>query len=503
MRDRSPIEGTTQKFVRSTLWNQSAKMAQFGLGFLFTVVITRKLGKTLYGEYSLIISFCFFLSLFTHFGFENIVNTYIPKLRDFPTKISFLLNRLIFIRLIAILAACGMYLGFVNILDFYIPILPIGKSSIYVIGYVASTSLGSLLSRVMVSQHQLKYIGIVNVISALYQLICAYIFLSAGFRLDTLLLIVITTSCLSLVFYLIPLRKTIKFPKESFDLKPLYNFGKASWLTSLVEFGLGKQIDILLIGFFVAAASEAGYYNLAISTVIIISSLTTAGLSGVALTTFSEIENEQGRKQLGIAWESLIKLEFILSAPVVAFLAVYAHPFIVTFYSDSYLPAAGLVQVYACFFIIQRLIGGGVHVTALYAMEKAKVVLVCRFVGGLMNLILDIILIPKYGAMGAIVATGFCIVMTVTIEYAYTHKLLRHSYPFMFIFKASAAIILSLLILKIFSVQTIFSLIGVGIIYIFFLLVVLYFVKPLNHEDQIIIKNIDNSTLKWIASVYM
>ena len=502
MRIPSSIEGTTQKFVKSTFWNQIAKISQFGLGFLFTVVITRKLGKTLYGEYSLLISIAFFLCLFTQFGFENILNTFIPKYRDCPAKVSFLISRLLLFRIIIISLAALIYFGIAFILDAYLYKIALVKSSIYIVAYMAFTSFASLLSRVLVSRYQLRYHGFVSVLCALLQLICAYMLLANGYRLNALLLLVSVTPFALFLCFLIHLRKVIKFPKESFDLKNLLNFGKVSWLTNLVEFGLGKQIDILLIGFLIDATYEAGYYNLAVSIVFIIGALTTAGLSGVALTTFSEIEKKQGRTRLGLAWESMVKLQFILSVPIIAFLAVYAQPIISYIFTETYLPVANMIQVYACFFILQRTIGGGVHVTALYATEKAKTVLITRLVGGFINLALNLILIPKYGAMGAIVATGFCLILTVVLEYICIRRLLRHSYPFIFILKVSLATIVALSALKVFHVETIISLLGLGVGYILILLFIFYLLKPLNQADKTVIKTSNNFFLIKLASFY-
>jgi O-antigen/teichoic acid export membrane protein len=146
--------------------------------------------------------------------------------------------------------------------------------------------------------------------------------------------------------------------------------------------------------------------------------------------------------------------------------------------------------------------GGGTHITALYALKLAKTVLVTRLVGGFMNLILDIILIPLYGAMGAILATGFAMLATVILEITYIKKFLHQTYPYVFVFKVGGAIIASLLVLRIFPAETIFSLFGVGMAYILVLGTILFFMKPLNHEDKEILKHSDTPALKWLSNFY-
>lgn len=487
-----------QIFLKSTLWNHWAKMSQFGLNFLFTVLLARKLGETHYGEYSLWISICFSLSLLTHFGFENIVNTYIPKLKNHPSKISYLVNRLISIRVIILII--GILSLFAIIRIFQNLNFPFNTSAVFIclIAYVIFNSLSSLLGRVLISQLRLRFLSITNVATALFQLITAYIYLNLGYSLNQVLMVVTLTSFIFFILCLVATFNTITLPKEYFNLKPLFHFGKNSWLTNLVEFGLGKQVDIILIGYFITAKSEVGYYNLAISTVIVLSGFTTAGLGGVALSVFSEIEKKWGLNKLKIAWESLIKLEYILSVPLIAFLAAYAHQIIKSVYTESYLPAVPMIQLYASFFILQRLFGGGIHITAFYAMEKAKLILIARFVGGFINLVFNLILIPIYGAMGAIIATGISILVTVFIEYLYARKYLSKTFPYLFIFKVSISIIIALSILSLIKVESFISIIYAGIVYGLLLFLLFYILKPFDKNDQNIIFNMNLSSIKYL-----
>ena len=482
-------------FIKSTLWNHWAKMSQFGINFLFTILLTRKLGDTLYGKYSLWISICFLVSLVSQFGFENIVNTYIPKLSHDRKKISFLVNRLISYRLsvliIGVIVLVALKMG-VNMKSF---LFSSKLVFICLIGHVMFNSLASLLGRVLISQYRLKVLSVINVITSIFQLTAAYIFLSSGFGLNSVLIIIALTSFIFLMLCLSSLTDVIKSPKESFSLRPLLYFGKDSWLTNVVEFGLGKQLDIILIGYFISAESEAGYYNLAISTIIILSGLTTAGLSGVALAIFSEIEKKWGTDHLKIAWESLIKLEYILSVPLIAFLAIYANPIIKNIYTDSYLPSVPMIQLYACFFIFQRLLGGGIHITVLYAMEKAQLIFNTRFAGGILNLVLNLILIPLYGGMGAVTATGFSIMLTVFLEYFYIRKYLCRTYPFKFLIKISISIVAAFSILKMIRVESFVSIIYTGFSYGLLILIILYFFKPFNQSDQNILSKIDSVPL--------
>jgi O-antigen/teichoic acid export membrane protein len=495
-------KGTTEKFFKSAVWNQLGKTCQFMMSFLMTVVISRKLGKALYGEYSWFISFCLFVGLFLQLGFENILNTFIPKLMDYPGRVSFLVKRILSLRIIIIFAGCVILLFLSPVIETIIPMKDSSRMMGYAIAYVIFTNLASILSRVLVSLYRLKYLSLVNMIISVFQLLMVYILLTVGYGLNTLLLIITTVSALACCFYLAAMKKIFQTSSESFNLKPLYSFGRTSWLTGILEFGLGKQIDILLIGYFIAIIAEAGFYNIGISVPLMISGLVTAGLGGVLLATFSEIEEKREENKFGEAWQSMIKLQFTLSAPIIAFLIAYSGPIIKNVYSDSYLPAATIMQIFSIFYFAQKMMGGGTHITALYAMNLEKVVLKIRFVGGLLNLFLNIALIPIYGAVGAIFGTGLSALITVSLEFVYLQRILRCPYPVIFILKVCSAIIAVLIILRFFQVQTVLSLLGAGIGYVLLLLILLYLLKPLNIEDQRIVGNLNNSWLKWLSSFY-
>jgi O-antigen/teichoic acid export membrane protein len=75
-------------------------------------------------------------------------------------------------------------------------------------------------------------------------------------------------------------------------------------------------------------------------------------------------------------------------------------------YTSSYIESKNLVRILACFVILERLFGSGINADALLAIGKQKVLLGISIVSGVMNIVVAFLLIPSYGASGAVIATG-------------------------------------------------------------------------------------------------
>lgn len=473
-------------------WNQISKIVEFGLIFLFSVVVARGLGTEQYGIYSIIISVCTLFLMFCSLGFNEAANTFIPKFLDEKGKTSYLLKKLIwnrssitFIFSLILYFSSGVIANVINNPN-------ISKYLKLAILYVIFESLTTLLMYVFIGRLRTKLTFQVKFLARLLNLGLAYVFLRQGYGITGLIYILTFTSFLSTMVYLFRLKANIFQSSEKFDLQPIYKFSKTLWLTGFINFALGKQIDILLLGFFLISTSEIGYYNIAFTLSITLSVLFLGGLEGISLSSLSEIDTKRDRKSLELGWRIIIKIAVFLSVPVTLFAIYFAKPIITFFYSDTYLPAVILFQVFASFGLINRLLGGGTHITVLCATKRERLAFWLRLSAGLLNLILDILLIPYYGAMGAIIATGLSGVIIVALELSVVRHFLQGKYPIMFLAKITFASLVSLGIVVFIPIKNIYSLLWIGMAYSVSGIGVLLLLKPLEKEEKMLLLRLNN-----------
>jgi O-antigen/teichoic acid export membrane protein len=483
--------GFVKRTSKGFFWNQISKISDFGLIFLFSVVVARGLGSEQYGIYSIVISVCTAFLLFCSLGFNEAANNFIPKFLEENKKTAYLLKKLIWIRsLITFILSLVLYFCSGVIAN----VINNPRSSEYLklaILYVIFESLSTLLMYIFIGQLRTKLIFQVKFLARLLNVSLAYVFLRQGFGITGLIYMLSCTSFLSMMVYLFRLKANIFQSSEKFDLRPIYKFSKTLWLTGFINFVLNKQIDILLLSFFLIRTNEIGYYNIAFTLSVALSTLLLGGLEGITLSSLSEIEAKHDRKALELGWRIIIKIAVFLSVPITVFAIYFAKPIIAFFYSEAYLPAAILFQVFASYGLINRLLGGGTHVTVLYAVGRERLAFWLRLSAALLNLILDILLIPIFGVMGAIIATGSSCLIIMILELNIVKSYLQGKYPVMILNKIVLISLLSLGVVAFIPIVNIYSLIMTGLVYGITGIGLLYLLKPLSSEEMQLLLRVD------------
>jgi O-antigen/teichoic acid export membrane protein len=197
---------------------------------------------------------------------------------------------------------------------------------------------------------------------------------------------------------------------ERFDLAPLRRFGLTLWATNFVNVVHGRQADILMIGYFRPATGEAGWYSAAAMLAMLCASALLMGAEGVSLAAFSELETRVDRASIGKLWQLHLKMDMLLSLPLLVFGARFASDIVGTLYASGFGPVAPMLTAYAGVWILTRVIGGGTNMTVLYAMNEPKLPLLIYGASGLFNLVANLILIQRFGAIGAVIGTGCAMV---------------------------------------------------------------------------------------------
>ncbi|HKS69225.1 MAG TPA: polysaccharide biosynthesis C-terminal domain-containing protein, partial [Ktedonobacterales bacterium] len=213
------------------------------------------------------------------------------------------------------------------------------------------------------------------------------------------------------------------------ELPRMRGFQTTAWLTNVTNSFLGKQLDIALMAVFAVSFAAIGYYNLAYTLANIIGVLLIAGLGGVGPAAMSAALAAGGRERLAGVWRSVVMLQVILTIPALAWALVSADKIALVLYGQQYAGAVPLLQLYLAFTVVARLVGGGVHQSALYVIGRQRAVLVNRWIGLIANTVLDVLLIPRFGPMGALMGTGMTQLLVGSVEHLLVRRYISVRYP--------------------------------------------------------------------------
>ena len=194
-------------------------------------------------------------------------------------------------------------------------------------------------------------------------------------------------------------------------------------------------------GFGVPSA-QIGFYNLAIN-LFLLGGFLGVGSGPIAQAVFARMSVTH-RAALASAWSSTVKLLSLLTLPVFVFLAWHVHAVIQTLYTPAYLGAAVYFWVYGAFLLAFALLGASYFDPLFYAVGKARYVLVFQVCAGLANLALDCLFIPRWGALGACLATGTAYLASGIGQFVVARRLVGLTPPLAFQGKLLFASLLSL-----------------------------------------------------------
>lgn len=198
------------------------------------------------------------------------------------------------------------------------------------------------------------------------------------------------------------LRKYISFKRyPHYDFMPHVKAAMV-FFAMTVATTVYTNLDTVMLGF-ISGDAEVGYYNAAVKVKQILVSLVTS-LGAVLLPRLSYYAQSNHREQFYKIVRKAMRIVFFLAVPLMVFFMMFAREVILILSGEAYLAAVLPMQIIMptlLFIGVTNLLG----LQIMVPMGQEKKVVVSVVAGGVLDLILNAILIPKYGAVGAAVGT--------------------------------------------------------------------------------------------------
>lgn len=164
---------------------------------------------------------------------------------------------------------------------------------------------------------------------------------------------------------------------------------------------LDKQIDTVLVGFFLNPVAVS-YYVLGKQITEFV--LVPSGSLGFSVSpTYGEQKATDSLEQAAQIYEETLKYVFVLYIPAAVGMILVAEPAVAIVFGPDYAGAAPVVQVLGVFLVFAAITA--VTTQSLDYLGRATERAVAKGVTSLANVGLNVVLIPRYGAAGAAVAT--------------------------------------------------------------------------------------------------
>ena len=480
------------------------------LGYLYRMIVARA-GTEIYGLFNMGLSVYVILATIASFGLYFGVARYVAYYNESNDKGKI---KGVILSALRITLVLSLVLGFLLFLTSdWIAIRWFHNEGLSIVLKILAFALpleivGSVLLHSLRGFKRVNYEVISkNIVEVVIKLILTAVFLYIGWGLFGIALayMVGLASSLILAFYF--LEKKV-FPLVS-KIKPVYinkELVSYSWpllLNSFILF-LGLSISTILLGYF-KDASAAGIYNVAWPTANLMYFIPSA-LMTIFLPVLTGVYSRRDKKTFNSLYKTVTKWVFLGNILLLAAFILFSKEILgLLFGKDYVVGSTALLILGSSYFMVFLLLGSE---NILMIMNKTKLVFMNSAIGCIASVVVNIILIPLYGIVGAAIATSTAAMIKAGFVYVQSYKLTKvHPFKWNYIkifFAAAVAFLVVKVLTRWIEVTTIYLLIFVGAILGFIYLIFVVITKSFEKDDIMIIRLVRNKLnieIRWLENL--
>ena len=501
---------TAHRVTRGFAWNHLYKMVEYGGLNLYTILVVRKFGPEIGGNYAVYLSISGTLAILSAFAVDGVLLRYLPRIARGESQIGtskiegirpFLLQLFAF-RLLVTTVLSALVMLVLGVLPSFIPSLGASLGSIgrlwpYFVIFLFGQAGVAFGTFTMIGLLQVRWVFFASLTTRFSVLAVGLVLiLTSTLTLENAVALSAVAAVLNAMLLLywvnrhVHRESSVGLRKEAaafagyvmtfirkpgylrvFIVMPFMLYGITTWGSDVLGTVLGRQPDILMMRAMLGEnARDIGLYESAARLVLATEYIFLLGLGGTLVSVFSELvhrdEAELGirNEELGMRKDSLIPEEnipnssflipnsetipnssFLIpnsenipnsrtyprllaarreiagfqsvsTAPVFAFMLVFAPLVIQAIYGYRFAGAAPMIVAGLSILLVAVIVfGGGMQITSLVVIGKERAVFKNRLTWGILNLIANYFLIKGYGGLGAMIGTqlanaGACMV---------------------------------------------------------------------------------------------
>ncbi len=493
--------------------------------FLLTIIITRKVPTEQYGIYAITqTAYNTILYIFA-FGMEDATTTYVPRIfaEYGMASAALLVRRLLALRTITVVIVAGVLLFGMPEIAALIAALPISGAAGVAGGlrdpvllshitpvalYVLGSSIASLLQAVCAGLMRIRIVFVIGSLTQVAVLGICFLVLQLGWGINSVLWTLAICSLLNAAAFILWQAKFIFTPGATYKqpLLPLIRLSLSAWQTNLIQGALLKQVSVILLGIFaisaVVGSVNTGYFNLSFQLADGANLLLVTGFAGVASAALAAAFVGNNNERLSRSWQALVKIETLLAAPGLVFCLFNSSTIVQALYGSKYTAVGPLFAIFLFFNIFARILGTTINQYALYVTGKARLVVLSEWAGLVGVIVLGVMLIPGYGAAGALIADGIAKIITGLLMLAFLWNALPHKYPLGFTLRFLLALTLAALPGILWHPANRILLGLSGCLFLVLCAGLLLLIKPLSKEDMVMLGGLNIRMaryLRWFA----
>jgi O-antigen/teichoic acid export membrane protein/peptidoglycan/xylan/chitin deacetylase (PgdA/CDA1 family) len=369
----------------------------FGTGLL----LVRYLTKQDYGTYIQIMLLGTSLATALQFGIPASIYYFFPKLSN-SGKRAFLYQTFLMLLIFGLFGSLGIYIFRIQIGHSWMQNPELTRLSFYIMGYMVLMIIEQCSDPIFLSAGYAKLAALIEIIFSVFwiSLIALPLLFHRGITEVigmVVLLYALKTVCV-LIFAFIFTREGKK--RKMFSAVPLAEQSKYFYPLGLssLSFTIGKGLDKFVIAHYLPAAGFAVYGRGAIELPLV--GILPTTLSNLLLPKYIDYYEKNDSNSLVNLWHAATQKTALVILPVFVFALIMANPIITVLYTESYSDSVNIFQVYLCLLPFRITIFS----TILKAIGRTKTILHGTWISLLSSFILCLLFYHFWGPLGPAIA---------------------------------------------------------------------------------------------------
>lgn len=382
-----------KKFSINTVWLFLEKVIRLSMGFLVGIWVARYLGPEKFGVLNYGLAVMGLVMVFSNLGMDSII---VREIINQPQTSSGILASAWFMRII----------GALLIIVFEIILLLNSYTVENIVLIIVSLSIVvqsfAVVDLYFQSKVKNKYFALANIFGiSITSLLRVYFIISSGSLLNFAWLIPLESVIISLILIISYYKQTSNL-QWKINLTQMHMLIKKSWplMLSFLFVSIYFKIDQVMIKYFLNS-NHVGLYAAAIR----ISEIWYFIPVNIMATLFPYIvSNRSSNNSLYILRQKqLFRLMFWISFPIAVVIAIYSDSIMYFLYGNDYVGTSKVLtyHIWATIFVF---LGTAVN-KILLAENLERHIMINSAIGALLNILLNVYLIPRVGILGAAIAT--------------------------------------------------------------------------------------------------
>ncbi len=408
-----------QTIFKNTFWLTIGTGMSRLLNFVLMIFVARTLGATEYGKFAFALAFVSLFTVVADLGVSTILVREFAREKEREKEFYSLIS-------LKILLGVGMLI-LIFIGSFFITADPLIQKIIFILAlYALMNSVIDTAYAFFQSRQKMEYQALAAVFGAVFLITFGFFVILNFPSAENLSLAFFSATLIALFFILVFFHLKVFPLRISWEKSIWQKFLLMSWPLAFTGlFGvLYTYIDSVMLGY-LGQITETGWYNAAyrIAWVAYI-------FTGLFYTSFYPILSkafQESKEKLQQVWNFQMELMAVLAVPLMVGGIVLAPRIIDFLYGAEFLPSvlalqilmvmAGILLSYAGFYGI------------LIVASHQKKLIWATLSGAIVNIVLNLILIPKYSLYGAAVASVITQFLIFFLLFIFTLKFTPIRFP--------------------------------------------------------------------------